>query len=114
MTDLYKWVEDQNYFKRSNEVPIPSHLLYDKYNGGKMYIPRNKEYEFLVRYAKEFEKGTDLYIVETRPKTFKFMVDVDMTDTHYWINQEIIELVKIIQTVVFDFFGNNQVTIICT
>ena len=73
-TYLYKWLEQQNFFKCTKDVPIPSHLLYDAHKGGKLYIPHEKEYEFLCHYAEEMNKGSDLFMVETRPKVFKYMI----------------------------------------
>ncbi len=111
---LDKWLESNGYFTRTKETPIPSHLLYNGYKGGKLYIPRSKEYEFLSQYAAEMTRGSKLYYVETRPKTFKFMIDVDISDDHYWSVEEITKLVTIIQKTVYAFFETNQVVICCT
>jgi len=110
---LDKWLESKQYFTRTKETPIPSHLLYTGYKGGKLYIPRCKEYEFLSQYAAEMARGTKLYYVETRPKTFKFMVDVDITDDHYWSLEEIVKLAMIIQKTVYAFYETDQVMICC-
>jgi hypothetical protein len=114
MNLLYKWLESKNYFTRTKETPIPSHLLYDSYNGGKVYIPREKEYEFLSSYAFSFANNEKLYFVETRPKTFKFMVDIDISDDHYWSTDEIVRLVANIQGTVLAFFDTDKATICCT
>jgi hypothetical protein len=111
---LDKWLESKKYFTRTKETPIPSHLLYTGYKGGKLYVPRSEEYEFLCHYAEEMERGTKLYYVETRPKTFKFMIDVDISDTHYWSTEEIAKLISNIQKTVFAFFETNQVVVCCT
>lgn len=113
-TILDKWLSDKKYFTRTKDTPIPSHLLYNGYKGGKLYIPRTKEYEFLGQYAAEMARGTKLYFVETRPKTFKFMIDVDISDDHYWSVEEIAKLTVIIQKTVYAFFETNQVVICCT
>jgi hypothetical protein len=113
-TILDKWLTDKKYFTRTKDTPAPSHLLYNGYKGGKLYIPRSKEYEFLCQYAAEMTRGTKLYYVETRPKTFKFMIDVDISDDHYWSVEEIAKLSVIIQKTVYDFFETNQVVICCT
>lgn len=110
MTEFDKWL-DENFSKRSKEVPIPSHLRFD---GGKVFVPRNREYEFLCRYAEEYSKGTKLYFVETRPKTFKYMIDIDITDDHYWEISEIKDLVAKIQKIVYEFFDMPNVTICCS
>jgi hypothetical protein len=114
MSNLDKWLETNNFFTRTKDTPIPSHLLYNGYKGGKVYVPRTKEYEFLSQYATEMNKGTKLYYVETRPKTFKFMIDVDISDTHYWSIEEITQLSVFIQKTVFTFFETDKMTICCT
>lgn len=113
-TELDKWLESKQYYTRTNETPIPSHLLYNGYKGGKLYLPRSEEYAFLCRYAKEIDKGTKLYYVETRPKTFKFMADIDISDDHYWTSEEIEKLVNHIQKTIYAFFETQQVVICCT
>jgi hypothetical protein len=112
-TALDKWLESKQYFTRTKETPIPSHLLYTGYKGGKLYIPRSKEYEFLSQYAAEMARGTKLYFVETRPKTFKFMVDVDITDDHYWSVEEIVKLAVIVQKTIYSFYETDQIMICC-
>ena len=114
MSELDKWLEKNNFFTRTKDVHVASHLLFTGYKGGNMYIPRHKDYEFLSRYAAEMEAGTKLYVVETRPKTFKFMIDADISDDHYWTTEEIAEMTAVIQKTVYAFFEINQVTICCT
>jgi hypothetical protein len=111
MTELKKWLKSENLFNQSKEVPVPSHLLYD---GGKIYVPRTREHEFVYHYSEELKRKSELYYVETRPRTFKFMIDIDITDDHYWTNDEIIKITKFIQTVVYDFYSRNLMTIGCT
>lgn len=113
-TELTTWLTTNNYFTRTKEAPNPSHLLYNGYKGGKLYIPRNKDYEFLSKYANELTLGTKLYYVETRPKTFKFMIDIDLTDDHYWTDQELIPLIQLIQKTIYEFFETDQSVICCT
>ena len=108
MSELKKWLLKNNLFNKSEDTQIPSHLLYD---GGKIYVPRSREHEFLEKYSQELEKGSKLYYVETRPNTFKYMIDIDITDDHYWSLDEITHLVKFIQNIVYDFFDKNNVTI---
>lgn len=114
VSDLDKWLESKKYFNRTKETPVHSHLLYTGYKGGKLYIPRSEEYEFLCKYAEEKDKGTKLYYVESRPNTFKFMSDVDISDDHYWQIDEIAKLTRNIQKTVYSFFETNQVVICCT
>jgi hypothetical protein len=64
-------------------------------------------------YSKELDKGTKLYYVETRPITFKFMIDLDISDDHYWDRDEIICLTRTIQLVVQEYLYNEQAVICC-
>lgn len=112
-SELDKWLISKDYFTRTVETPVPSHLLYNGYKGGKIYLPRSKEYEFLCQYANELSKRTKLYYVETRPRTFKFMIDIDISDNHYWSVEEISKLTMIIQKTVYAFFETNQVVVCC-
>lgn len=113
-SQLDKWLESKKYFTRTKDTPVPSHLLYTGYKGGKLYIPRSEEYEFLCQYSEEMKRGTKLYYVETRPKTFKFMIDIDISDDHYWSESEIAKLVSHIQKTVYPFFETSQIVICCT
>jgi len=117
--NLYRWLDEQKFFTRTTDVPIASHLIYDGYRGGKVYVPRNREYEFLSYYSKEFANKTPLYFVEVRPKTFKFMIDIDISSDHYWSLNEIVDLVAFIQCIIVQFFIDtltitNIITICCT
>jgi hypothetical protein len=111
---LDQWLEENHFFNRTKDTPVPSHLLYTGFKGGKLYVPRDKEYDFLCQYAAEMCRGTPLYIVETRPRTFKYMVDIDISDDHYWSFEEIVKIVAVVQSTVYQFFETNQVTICCT
>lgn len=111
MTSLKKWIRDNGFNFKNKDCEKVSHLLLD---GGKVYIPREHEYDFIVKYAEELNKKSKLYYVETRPNVFKFMIDVDIRDDHYWDISNVIELSKIIQSAVFEFYENNHVTICCT
>jgi hypothetical protein len=113
MNELNTWLDENNFYTYSKSMPIPSHLIYDGRNGGKVYIPRSKEYKFLSLYSEELKKGTKLYYIEQRTKVYKFMVDVDITDNHYWSTEEIIPLVMCIQKTIKDFFGDNHSTVCC-
>jgi hypothetical protein len=111
MSDLIHWLEENEYFTSKNDTKS-SHLLYNGYKGGVLYIPRDKDYAFLCKYAEELKKKSLLLYVEVRPQTFKFMVDIDMSDDHYWSKEEIIDVTKIIQKTVYDFYEANN-PVIC-
>lgn len=106
-----EWLEENGFLEKSKHAPEHSHLLF---SGGIYYVPRSREYEFLCKYAEEIDKGTKLYVVEARPKTFKFMVDIDISDNHYWSVEEVQNISAIIQKVVFEFFCFEKVAICCT
>jgi len=114
MNNLYSWCSEHNYFEKTADRFTLSHLLYDGYKGGKLYIPKDKEYDFLKMYAKEVDKETPLYFVETRPKVFKFMMDIDMSDNHYWDNEEIYYLCDNVNKIIHEFFDESGPVICCT
>lgn len=79
----------------------PSHLLYD---GGKLYVPVEQMKDFLDKYEQAWKRGEALYVVETRPKLFRFVMDLDISDDHYWTLEEIVEFTKWVQDIVREFF----------
>lgn len=84
-----------------------THLLL---NGGKYNIPSEKEREFIEIYSKCLYEKERLYVVECRPQLFKYMIDIDLKEPkventeNQWDKGHIMELVKLIQEVVFDFY----------
>lgn len=111
---LDSWLQTNNYYTASDDVPSPSHLVYTGHKGGKIYIPRTKEYEFLSRYSDDLISGVKLYYIEQRPITFKFMIDLDISDTEYWDKLKIKTVTAIIHEVVSNFFDTTRVVICCT
>lgn len=110
MASLKKWIRENGFNFKNKDCEKVSHLLLD---GGKVYIPREYEYDFIVKYSEEMNKKSKLYYVETRPNVFKFMIDIDIRDDIYWEPDKIIELTKVIQSVLFEFYDKNNVTICC-
>ncbi len=108
MTAVESWIKENNLSVSSKEVPYATHLLM---NGGSYFIPKNKEYTFLTHYAKDLENKKPLYCVELRQKIFKYFIDIDITDDHYWGTEEITILVKNIQFIIKDFFNEDHSTI---
>jgi hypothetical protein len=106
---LLKWLKDEKFLSESKQMSEPSHLIM---NGGKVFIPRKKEYEFYKKYAEELKNNSKLYFVEVRSEVFKFMIDIDISDDHYWSLNEIKELTKFINEVVYDYFKSNN-NVIC-
>lgn len=84
-----------------------THLLL---NGGKYNIPSEKEREFIEIYSKCLYEKERLYVVECRPQLFKYMIDIDLKEPkienteNQWDKEHIMELVKLIQEVVFEFY----------
>lgn len=85
----------------------PTHLLLSKEFGGKLHVPKELEYKFLVHYADEMKKCNKLYYVEVRPDIFKYMIDIDLSDSKQWTHEEILDLSKIINKVVSNYYTNN-------
>lgn len=111
MSSLKKWIKDNGFNIKNKHCEKVSHLLLD---GGKVYIPRDSEYDFIVKYAEALKNGLKLYYVETRPNVFKYMIDIDIGDDRYWNTEDIIELAKIIQEVIYEFYDKNNVVICCS
>ncbi len=112
---LKKWLTDNNYhsvLKRPDESE--SHFLYD---GGVAYIPIEKEYEFLKLYSIDLKNNVELHYVERRKNKYKFMIDLDIYDTYCWSNEEIINVSKIINSTINEFYNNksnnNSIDIYC-
>jgi hypothetical protein len=110
---LYKWCESNKYFSRQEEDEKPSHLLWDGHGGGKLFVPKNKEHEFLCKYIDEHNGGGKLYIIEQRSNVYKFMIDLDIEDDHYWKCDEIETIVKHIQGVINMFYDTKNNFCIC-
>jgi hypothetical protein len=47
-----------------------------------------------------------LYFVEVRPPVFRFMIDVDISDDHYWSNEETLAISTFVNKVVSEFYEN--------
>lgn len=87
-----------------------THLFLD---GGKADIPHDKEQEFIRAYSRELDLGNKVYIVEKRPDVFRYMIDVDIIDTEYWGEEKIKDLIKLVQSVLFEFYETDMNVICC-
>lgn len=103
---LQKWLTDNNYYDPGPEKHKKSHLTFCGYKGGIIYLPENHniEYEFIKKYAEDFKNGEKLYYVEQRAHIFKYMIDLDIPDDHYWPDKEIIRLASFINSIINEFF----------
>ena len=104
--DLKSLEEKNNFYNElQNGVKVEkSHLLLDSYKGGKLYIPHEKEYEFFKMYIEDYNNKIKLYVVEVRTEIFKFMIDLDIGATLYWTDENVINISKIINTIVNQFY----------
>ena len=80
-------------------------------NGGKIKI--EDEMEFLKNYSKTLDTNEKTYIVERRPEVFKYHIDLDIEDNEYWSKDNLIELTKVIQEVIYSFYCIDQNVICC-
>jgi len=87
-----------------------THLFLD---GGKAKIPFEKEKEFIRHYSNKLDSGGKVYIVEKRPDVFRYMIDVDILDKQYWELPKVIDLAKIIQKIIFEFYEMDLNVICC-
>ncbi len=106
---LNSWIYTNNYYKPSEEAPEATHLRLD---GGSCYIPYSCHDEFLYKYAQQMKNKKPLYLVEVRPRIFKFMIDFDILDDHFWTNLEIFTMTKFVSKIVNSKF-DNFMSIIC-
>lgn len=103
---LKKWLINNNYFfdqKKQNETE--SHFLYD---GGVVYLPEDKEYEFLKLYSIDLKNKVSLHYVEKRKAVYKYMIDLDIYDSYCWTDKEIIHISKIINSIINEFYNNKS------
>jgi len=108
MDSLNKWIKTNSYNIKGKE-PM-SHLLLD---GGIVYIPRHQEKTFLKLYAEELRNKVKLYYVEVRPNIFKYMIDFDISDNHYLSNDEIMNIVRIVNNKMNEFYDKHLCICIC-
>jgi len=108
MDSLNKWIRTNSYNIKGKE-PM-SHLLLD---GGIVYIPRHQEKMFLKLYAEQLENKLKLYYVEVRPNVFKYMIDFDISDDHYLSNDEIMNIAKIVNNKIQEFYDRHLCICIC-
>ena len=103
---LKKWLKQ--YYSKDK---VYTHLLL---NGGKYNIPKEKEREFIKIYSECLAKNKNVFVVECRPEVFKFMMDLDIKDKEEWSKTKIKDLVKTIQSVVYQFYEVDINVICCT
>jgi hypothetical protein len=108
---VVSWLYNNNFNKPSENTPIPTHLSFE---GGTFYIPEIEHKNFLYRYGQDLKNNIKLYLVESRPRIFKFMIDFDISDDHFWNSEEIILLGQLTTHIVHKYFDNTYVSVVCS
>ena len=110
---LRQWIYKNNCFIKYGDKRPYTHLLL---NGGKYHVPKNRTKEFLRVYAKDINNDVRHYICETKTDTFKLLADLDFFNESELNDDEMLEYVKEIQSVVTRSFHENEISklIICT
>lgn len=107
MVSMKKWLSDYS-------VKTGQPYTHLSLNGGKYNIPKDKEMEFISIYSENLLFKGKMYLVEHRPEIFRYMIDLDIVDDEYWDIEKIKEVVKLIQTVIYDFYEMDMNAICCT
>ncbi len=107
---VIQWIRN-NKFDVPNEQAAPTHL---SLKGGTYYIPEQRHKEFLHLYGQDLKNGVKLYLVECRSRIFKFMLDYDITDDHFWLKKEIEVIGKITSKVVHKYLENSYISVVCS
>ena len=119
MNTLVKWLKITNQINNENIDTKPTHLML---NGGKLYIKdENIELFYNNYYNSTIVNGEKNYIVECRKDIFKLFFDLDFLLNEEKYNNIIdnnnelfIEIFKIINDIIFDFFEKYYDCIITT
>jgi hypothetical protein len=113
LNPLKQWVLSKKYFIKTNapkeEKVGATHFLLD---GGIWKIPKTEYTEFLKRLGLDLQNGEKHYISENRTPVFKFIVDLDFYEAEAININQVEYIVKEIQKVIFEYFGEHYV-IIC-
>jgi hypothetical protein len=113
LSPLRKWVISKKYFVKINgpkeEKVGATHYLLD---GGIWKIPKNEYSEFLKLLSIDLQNGEKHYISENRTPVFKFIMDLDFYEVEAISVAQVEYIVKEIQKVIFEYFGEKYV-IIC-
>jgi len=108
---LDAWLSIQGFYKKPSEDAMYSHLLF---KGGHVYLPKTHEETFIKKYAYDMSLNRKLYFIETRPEIFKYMIDYDIADDHFWSYDEILSLSMETVKIVNEFYPTSQFSsIVC-
>lgn len=105
---LESWITKNKFYQGE----LLSHL---KLNGGKLYIPQNRQKQFQKLYAKDVENGFNHYLCEKKTETYKLFIDVDLLNNEALTDSEILKYSQCIQEVVLYYYSQLKPhVIICT
>lgn len=120
MDNLTKWLKITNQFSKDNEDSKPSHLML---NGYTLYVKNDNINIFNEKYAEVIEQDYNLYIVECKRNIFKLFFDLDFLlskEKYDEVNKTdnetnlFLEIIKIMNDVIYDFYGKYYDCIITT
>ena len=113
LSPLRKWVISNKYFIKTSDPrdkkAEATHYLLD---GGIWKIPLNEYQTFLQLLATDLNFGEKHYISENKTNVFKFICDLDFYDQDIISVAQVEKVVKIIQEIVNEYFGDQRI-IIC-
>jgi len=120
MNSLTKWLKITNQYSGENEDSKPSHLML---NGYKLFINDNNIELFNKKYGEALENNAELYVVECKKEIFKLFFDLDFLLSEQKYNEIMekdletnlfTEMIKIINDIIYDFYGKYYNCIITT
>ena len=113
LSALRKWVISNKYFIKTSDPrdkkAEATHYLLD---GGIWKIPLTEYQTFLQLLATDLNFGEKHYISENKTSVFKFICDLDFYDQDIITVVQVEKVVKIIQEIVNEYFGDQRI-IIC-
>ena len=113
LSPLRKWVISNKYFIKTSDSrdkkAEATHYLLD---GGIWKIPLNEYQTFLQLLATDLNFGEKHYISENKTSVFKFICDLDFYDQDIITVVQVEKVVKVIQGIVNEYFGDQRI-IIC-
>jgi len=113
LSPLKKWVVSNKYFIKTSETKEKkaeaTHFLLD---GGIWKIPLEHYQNFLQLLASDLNNGEKHYISENKTPIFKFICDLDFFEESIISITQIEHIVKVIQDIVNEYFGDQRI-IIC-
>ena len=113
LSPLKKWIITNKYFIKTSEPKeiklAATHYLLD---GGIWKVPLSEYQKFLQLLATDLNAGEKHYISENKTPIFKFICDLDFFEESVISVSQIEHIVKVIQEIVNEYFGNQKI-IIC-